>query len=183
MSPEEFARFLESLSPDAEEAVCLYNRLRDKKLVGFFEMKGISDPLSAADEVLDRAAVKISGGANVPSVEKYCLGIARNVAKEKWREEQRESSVFLHFTQSLADNSAEEVERIQQVLKPCFEELPEEDQRLLQAYCQVLHGRPRAEHRRQLAETMKTSMLALRLRVTRLRGRLADSVRRRSQSS
>lgn len=182
MSPDDFTRLLESLSPDRDEACRCYNRLQEK-IAGFFRMKGLSDPEGAAGEVLDRAAVRISGGANVPDVAKYCFGIARNVAREKWRREQRESSIFLLFIQSLTNNSAEEVERIQQILKPCFEELPEEDQKLLLGYCQVPQGLSPAEHRSQLAETLKITRLALRLRVMRLRSSLADSVRRRAENS
>src|SRR2546423_6723938 len=49
VSPEAFARFLEFLSPDTEEAGRRYTRLHEK-LVGFFSLRGISDSLSAADE-------------------------------------------------------------------------------------------------------------------------------------
>jgi DNA-directed RNA polymerase specialized sigma24 family protein len=178
----EFARFLESLSPDMKEAERSYVRLH-KKLCGFFSLRGVTDPANAADETLERAARKICEGANVPEVESYCVGIARNVAKERWRREQRENSVFSLFVERLANNSDEEVERIQSILKPCFEQLTERDQGLLREYCRVLRGRPRAEHRRQLAETMKTTLLALRIRVTRLRTSLADCVQSRLVNS
>lgn len=182
MSPEDFARFLEYLSPDPEEAGRLYLRLH-KKLVGFFSLRGVSDPANAADETVERATLQINAGKNVPDMEKYCVGIARNIAKERWRREQRESSVFRLFIASLADDSDQEVERIQRILKPCFEQLTGEEQKLLRGYCQVLRGRPRAEHRRQLAETMKATPQAVRIRVTRLRSRLADCVRVRSANS
>ncbi len=48
------------------------------------------------------------------------------------------------------------------------------------AYCKILRGRERAEHRRRLAEKMKTTVVALRMRVTRLRGILSDCVRKHS---
>lgn len=181
MSPEEFARFLECLSPDTEEAGRHYTRLH-KNLVSFFVMKGISDPMSAADETIDRAAVKICGGTPVPDVSKYCLGIARNIARERWRREQRESSSFLLFINNLADHCDEEIERIYQVLKPCFEQLTVEEQTLLSTYYQVFRGRERAEHRRQMAESSKTTILALRMRVTRLRSILTDCVREHSNN-
>jgi DNA-directed RNA polymerase specialized sigma24 family protein len=177
MSPENFARFLAGLSPDVEEAGRLYTRLH-QRLVGFFNLKGVAEPLSAADETLDRAAVKIGAGAPVPDVPKYCLGIARNVARERWRSERRESSGFLLFVKNLADNSDAEVERIERVLKTCFEQLPADDRELLVAYCRLIRGRARAEHRRRLAETMKTTVLALRMRVARLRAGLAACVER-----
>src|SRR4051812_21126409 len=180
MSPEEFARFLEHLSPDAEEAGRQYTRLH-KKLAGFFYLKGVSEPGIAADETLDRAAVKICAGTPVPDVSRYCLGIARNVVKQGLRREHREKSVFQHFIEGLNDDSDEEIERIERVLRPCFEQLSDDERRLLLDYCQVLRGRARAEHRRQLAEAMKTTVLALRMRVTRLRGILGECVEKRSR--
>src|SRR5436305_9666400 len=131
---ESLARFVEHLSPDTEEGGRLYIGLH-KKLVGFFSMKGISDPVSAADETIDRAALKITTGTPVPDVGKYCLGIARNIVKERLRRTQRENIVFLKFIEDLNNSSAEEVERINHLLKPCFEKLTVEDQQLLAAYC------------------------------------------------
>jgi DNA-directed RNA polymerase specialized sigma24 family protein len=172
---EDFARFLESFSPDKEEAGRLYIRL-EKKLVGFFGMKGISDSTGAADETLRRAAQRLTGGADVPSMENYCLGIARNVANEWWRRERREEVVFRRFVQSLADNSAEEVDRIEHVLKPCFEGLKSKDRELLQDYCAAPEGLSRAEHRRSLAEKLGLTLRALRIQVSRLRDRLEECV-------
>ena len=143
-------------------------------------MKGISEPTSAADETIDRAAIKISGGAPVPDADKYCMGIARNIARERWRAEQREGSAFINFIADLANHSDEQVERIQRILKPCFDELAVEEQKLIKDYCQVLHGQARAEHRRQLAKAMNTTVLALRMRVTRLRSILAECVEKHS---
>jgi hypothetical protein len=180
MSPEEFARFLEHLSPDAEEAGRQYTRLH-KKLAGFFYLKGVSEAGKAADETLDRAAVKICAGTPVPDVPKYCLGIARNVVKEGLRRETREKTVFMRFVEGLNDDSDEEVARIERLLRPCFEQLADDERKLLLDYCRVLHGRERAEHRRRLAEAMETTVLALRMRVTRLRGVLGECVQKRSR--
>lgn len=177
VSPEALAQFLECLSPNPDEAGRLYIRLHEK-LVGFFNLRGISDPLSAADETIDRAVIKMAAGALVPDMNKYCSGIARNIARERMRLMQREVSAFRNFIENLADSSEEQVERIYRVLKPCFEQLVVEDQKLLAAYCHVSRGSARIEHRRRLAETMKTTMLALRMRVTRLRKVLTDCVKK-----
>lgn len=182
MTPDDLARFLERLSPDAEEAGCRYIHLREKKLVGFFYMKGVSDPADAAAETVERAAVRISRGADVPDVEKYCLGIARNVARERWRREQREDTGSRRFIESLASGSAEEVERIEQILKPCFEQLEDEEQELMVAYCRIPEGLFRAEYRRHLAEKRGLTVRALRIRVSRLRDRLADCVEQFSKT-
>ena len=179
MNPEVFARFLGFLSPDTEEAGRHYTRLHNK-LTGFFCLRGLSDPVSAADEAIDRAVLKLDAGAVVPDMDRYCLGIARNIAKERSRLVQREITAFRKFIEDLGNSSAEQVERIYNILKPCFEQLAVEERQLLLAYCHETRGRPRAEHRRQLAETMKLTMLALRVRVMRLRDKLTDCVQKRS---
>jgi hypothetical protein len=181
-SREAFASFLQALSPSEEEAGRRYTSLH-RRLTGFFSLRGISDPTSAADETIDRAATKISLGTPVPHVANYCLGIARYIVKERLRGAQRESSTFLNFMENLASNSDEEVERITRILKPCFEQLLPEEQQLLLAYCQILRGRARSDHRRQLAERRQTTVLALRMRVTRLRAVLAECVRKCSNNN
>jgi hypothetical protein len=69
------------------------------------------------------------------------------------------------------------VYRITTLMKPCFEQLPEDDQNLLTSYCKVPPGVDRAEHRRQLAEGLKSTIAALRIRVTRLRRGLENCVK------
>jgi hypothetical protein len=177
ISPEDFARFLRHLSPDPTEADRRYVRLQEK-LEGFFRMKGISDTVRGATETIERAVVLSRDGRSIPVMERFCVGIAKNVAKEMRRLEQREGTSFLNFMRQLSDNPEEQVERIENVLKPCFAQLAAEDQRLLEDYCRVLRGRARAEHRRRLAETLGTSLLGLRMRVTRLRGVLAACVKK-----
>ena|SRR5215208_4417483 len=179
VDPKDFDRFLKLLSPDTEEAGRRYTYLH-KKLTGFFSLKGVSDPASAADETIDRAVLRICAGAVVPDVGKYCLGIARNIFKERLRLMRRENSAFHNFIEDLSNSSAEQVERIYSILKPCFEQLPVEQQQLLVAYCHEIQGRSRAEYRRELAEERNMTMLALRVRVTRLRNSLTDCVQKRS---
>ena len=175
MSPEDFERFLKSLSLDTEEAGRRYVRLH-KKLVGFFSVRGNPDPMQAADETIDRAALKIAAGALVPEVEKYCFGIARNIDKESRRCTQREIKAFTQLLEYIKSSSPEELEREFRSWQACFNELAEADQKLLLEYCQDIRGRARAEHRRQLAVRMGMTVLALRMRVTRLRNRLTGFV-------
>lgn len=181
MSPEDFARILALLSPDTEEAGRHYARLH-RKLTGFFSMKGVSDPLTAADETIDRAVLKIVAGAILPDVDKYCFGIARNIAKERRRLMHRENLAFHNFVEEVDDFPVGQLQRIYGILKPCFEQLAVEEQQLLVAYCQEIQGRARAEHRRQVAATMKVTVPALRIKVTRLRNRLTDCVQKRSNN-
>lgn len=143
-------------------------------------MKGVRDPPAATDVTIERAARKIFAGTPVPDVEKYCMGIARNIAHERLRHERREAAAFIKFIEEREDSTDEQVEGINQILKPCFELLAPEDQELLVNYCVVLQGRARAEHRRELAARMNTTVLALRMQVTRLRKELRDCVKKHS---
>lgn len=181
MTTEDFARFLELLSSTGGDvdAVGCYLRLYNK-LEGFFNMKGVSDPKGAADSTIDVAVRKIVEGKTIPDVGKYCMGVARNIAKERLRGDRRELKSFLVYMENQDDGSGEEVARINEILKPCFELLAAEDQEFLIAYCRVLRGRARAEHRRELAARMNTTVQALRMQVTRLRKELADCAMKRS---
>jgi len=181
MNSDDFTRFLELLSSagGGDGAGC-YVRLY-RRLEGFFTRRGVRDPTGAADAVIDIAVRKIAEGAPVPDAEKYCAGIARNIARERLRGERRESNAFLKFIEDLDSGSGEHVARIEQTLRPCFESLAADDQEFLAAYCRVIRGRARAEHRRELALSMNTTVLALRMRVTRLRKGLADCVGKRSE--
>ncbi len=179
---EAFARFIATLDSDPDEAGRRYLRLH-RKLVGLFSMNGISDPMDAADETITRAGHKLCAGAEVSDLENFCKGIARNIIKERLRKQRRESKAFLEFIANIANATGEQVERIDRLLQPCFAELTEDDQTLLRDYCRIPRGRARAEYRRQLAEHMHISMLALRLRVTRLRRRLTDCAKKRSKQN
>jgi hypothetical protein len=175
---ESFAALLEALCPgDREEGTRRYLNLQ-QKLAGFFRMKGTSDPDKDADDTLDRAGKKIIEGVDIPEVDRFCFGIARNIILERARNKKREESAFLQFIYNSHDNSTEAVvDRIMNLMKPCFERLPENDRDLLISYCKVPPGSTRAEHRRQLAERLKSTISALRIRVTRLRRALENCVK------
>lgn len=173
-----FASLLRFLCPDdPDEASRRYLRLH-QKLAGYFRLKGMSDPVRDADDALDRAAEKIVKGQDIPDIDRFCIGIARNIVLERLREKKREESAFLKFIAQNQDSSTETlVDRITNLMKPCFEQLPKDDRDLLTSYCKVPPGVDRAVHRRQLAESLKSTISALRIRVTRLRRGLENCVK------
>lgn len=173
-----FASLLTFLSSDdPDEASRRYLRLH-QKLEGYFRLKGMSDPVNDADDAMDRAAEKIVKGQDIPDIDKFCMGIARNIVHERLRHKKREESAFLKFLDNSQDNSTEAlVDRITNLMKPCFEQLPPDDRNLLTSYCKVPPGVERAEHRRQLAASLKSTISALRIRVTRLRRGLENCVK------
>jgi DNA-directed RNA polymerase specialized sigma24 family protein len=178
---QHFSTFLTFLCPDdPDEAGRRYLRVH-QKLEGYFRTRGVSDPSAAADETLDRAARRIAEGADVPNVDSFCLGIARFIIMEGWRFNTRESAAFLQFLEQHEHATAEQIDRFS-LMKTCFEQLPEYDRNLLNAYCAALSGKERAKRRRELAEELNKTVSALRIRVTRLRQDLEECLRRLSQN-
>jgi len=174
---QSFAALLAFLCPeDPDEASRRYLQLH-QKLAGFFQLRGMSDPVNDADDALDRAAKKISEGLEIPNIDRFCIGIAKKIILERARKKKREESVFLKFIDHSQDDSTEVlVDRITNLMKPCFEQLPSDDRDLLTSYCKVPREYTRAEHRRRLAESLQSTISALRIRVTRLRRDLEDCV-------
>ena len=158
---------------DPNEAGRLYVRLY-QKLSGYFQFRGVADPTAAADEVLDRAARRIAEGAEVPDIDKFCLGIARFIVKEGWRTTTRESAAFLEF---LERHDRDDQTHGFSLMRKCFEQLSQDDRELLNAYCATPSGRARARYRLQLAEQLKLTVTAVRVRVTRLRKGLDECVK------
>lgn len=173
-----FTALLLFLCPDdPDEANRRYLRLHSR-LAGYFRLRGMSDPVNDADETLERAGKKILDGIHIPDIDKFCMGIARNIVLEQMRERKREESAFQRFIENSQDNSTEIlVDRIMNLMKPCFEQLPPKDRDLLHSYCKVPEGLSQAEHRRKLAESLKSTIAALRIKVTRLRQSLEECVK------
>jgi len=175
-----FTALLAFLSEDPNDANNHYLRLQ-QKLAGYFRLKGMSDPITDAEDTLDRAGKKILEGVPIPDIDRFCMGIARNVVLERSRNRRREESVFRHFFEhSQNDNTL--VDRITNLMKPCFEKLDSDDRDLLNSYCKIPPGKSRAEHRLRLAESLKSTIAALRIRVTRLRRELEDCVKALSKN-
>src|SRR5205085_10553081 len=100
-----------SLTNGGEEGGRCYIRLH-RRLEGFFTMRGVGDPAGAADATVDLAVKKIAAGTPVPDAGKYCMGIARNIARERLRHERRETKAFVEFLKELDDSSDERVAQI-----------------------------------------------------------------------
>jgi len=178
---QHFSRLLTFLcADDPDEAGRRYLSLH-KKLEGYFRTRGVADTSAAADETLDRAGRRIAEGTDVPNINSFCLGIARFIIMESWRLNTRESAAFLKFLEQHEQATADQIHRLS-LMKQCFEQLPYNERDLLDSYCKALRGQARAQHRRDLAESLSTNVAALRIRVTRLRKDLEDCVKNLSKN-
>lgn len=169
-----FARLLERLHPDADEAAGAYERLR-AKLVRFFDWRGLPMPDDCADEVLDRLARRLHETA-IDDVQKYSYGIARLVALEQQR-----APAFAPLDENLtlaASAPPDDVEgttALQDCFDRCLAGLPEENRRLLLRYYDGERA-SKIANRRSIASMLGVTHTALRNRVQRLRDSLERCV-------
>lgn len=176
ISADSFARLLERLHADPEQAAQEYERLR-RGLVKFFDWRGIWPPEDCADEVLDRFALKLEEIV-VQDVAKYVYGIARLVALER-----RRGPVFSSIDDlphivpvtPVVDAVTDDGNRLNDCFERCLAELPEEGRRLILQYYEGERSR-KISNRRRLASLLGLTENALRSRVQRLRDRLESCV-------
>jgi DNA-directed RNA polymerase specialized sigma24 family protein len=162
---------LASLDANRELAGDRYERIRRKMLV-LFERRGCEHADRLADEVMDRAARKIHGGAAVPAVERYCYGIARVMVLEARAALRRRQHAFEHFNFSrTAPTDTEEVEAHLCRLECALQTLSESERELILAYYEG-EGGDRISYRRALAERYGIPGNALRIRAHRVRVKL-----------
>jgi len=177
MKDESFEKLLTWFDADRDCAGERYERLR-KKLIAFFEHRHIPAE-EQADKTFDRVAALLEKGKDVPpeKQEQYCLGVARNLAREFWHSRENRSTKHEPSAMANGDPVAEQlceerqqawIDRKDKCAKHCLEQLKPDQRRLLFLYCDG-DGEMRARNRRKLAEELGISDEALRVRVHRTR--------------
>jgi DNA-directed RNA polymerase specialized sigma24 family protein len=164
------AGLLQHLGSDADAAGRGYERLR-YRLIGFFTLRRFESPESLADETLDRVARKIEEGEAVAHLRGYAYGVARRIALERAKRQERERRALRDRLPLLAASPAEPVEIRSTCLARCLDRLAPEARALLHRYYHP-EGRPLGEHRQRLADELGISAINLRVRAHRLRAQL-----------
>lgn len=176
LTAESYSLLLKTFSSDEEAAANAHAKLRDS-LVRFFQIKGDSDPDEAADETLDRVAVKLSENVLIEDLTKYSFGVARFVFLERLRKTNKEKKAFENY---LAENERQKFDEETDDFSPfreCFESLAGDDKSILQKYFDDLPHAELNENRQKLTDKLGISLNNLRLKIFRLRRRLEDCVR------
>jgi DNA-directed RNA polymerase specialized sigma24 family protein len=174
---EAFEKLLTWLDADRDCAGERYERLR-KKLIAFFEHRHIPAE-EYTDKTFDRVADLLEKGKAIPpeKQDQYCLGVARNLAKEFWHSRENQSKKHESSAMANDDPVAEQlceerqqawIDRRNECAKHCLEQLKPDQRRLLLLYCDG-DEKTRAHNRRKLAEELGISDEALRVRVHRTR--------------
>jgi DNA-directed RNA polymerase specialized sigma24 family protein len=182
--PAAFDRLLFALDPDRHRAGERYETLR-RKLIRLFSWRGAQEPEQCADETLDRVARRLVEGAAVPDVFGFCHGVAMNVLREHWRRSQREplSLDGLPAARVPVTDPAVEARRQDESRggkrgsSASTDASPRSTPRPGTCSCAITRRRrvPR-EGRQRLAEELGVPMNALRIRVHRIRTRLARCI-------
>lgn len=189
VNAEQFGALLDRLHPERERAWIIYAGVRER-LTRFFADKNCLTPVECADDALDRAARRLSAGAEITVEDPYLyiLGIAYNVLREYWKDAERKSvelDALVHARHPAGDPADErheeelrvERERRLDCLGRCLAEQTPEQRAFLDAYHTGASGAERIEGRRRLAAELGVELNALRIRACRARDRLEKCLR------
>ena len=180
-----FEGLLLALDPDRQRAGERYETLR-RKLVRLFGWRGCRDSEECADETLDRVARRLAEGAPVPDVFGFSHGVAMNVLREYWRRSQRDPASLeslppaaVPMTDPAVVATQKEESRGREArlacLDGCLAALDAPSRHLLRRY-HPEGGGPVHEQRQLLADELGVPVNALRIRVHRVRARLARCI-------
>lgn len=175
VDPQEFDCLLAALDPDRERAGQRYVLLR-RKLVTFFDYRGILFADDCADQVLIVAGRRIAEGEQVRNVTNYCVGIARMVLCAQLREQARERSTLGQLALVASPAVPDASDWRMQLFDECLEALPAESRDLILDYYRD-EGGARIEARKALAERLGIPLNALRIRAWRIRAQVEDAFR------
>jgi RNA polymerase sigma factor (sigma-70 family) len=168
LSQAAFDKLLAAFDRDRERAGEKYTELREQ-LCRLFTWRGCPDPDDHADETLNRTARRLSGGEQIENVRGYAFGVARLLALEVLRQEERKRLAIAELpTATESSEDADEDEMRLRCLQSCLLALPPENRELIVQYYQGERG-AKIAGRRQLAERFKLTLNTLRMRALRLR--------------
>lgn len=170
-----FDELLAALDEDRERAGAKYTELREQ-LFRLFTWRGCPSPEDHADETLNRTARRLAGGEHIIDVRHYAFGVARLLALEVYREEERRRLALAELpTAGEAVEDTNEEETRLRCLQNCLMKLSQENRELIVQYYQGERG-AKIANRKQLAGRFKLTLNTLRMRALRLREGLENCV-------
>jgi len=170
INQERLDHLLDWLGPDREKAAAKYEVIR-KKLIKIFECRGVSVPDELADKTIDRVARKLPEirPTYVGDPAHFFPGVAAYIFQE-WLRKQKMLAVVPPESSPPDDDDMS-----YDCLQKCAGKLAEADRDMIIAYYQE-EKHAKIDHRKKLAEQLRLSMNALRIRTTRLRESLRQCV-------
>jgi DNA-directed RNA polymerase specialized sigma24 family protein len=178
LTQEEFDLLLSKLHTDRESAGGEYILLW-QKLFTFFQARACLSADELVDETLNRVAKKIAGGEEPRNISAYCHGFAKNVWLEYLKNPGLNRGSFEEIppTPSIGIDEIDRKER-HKLFTSCLKELPTDDARLFIEYW-YHEDRPNRDIRKEMAERLKISPTALRIRIFRIKRKVDECVKKR----
>jgi len=162
-------RFLRALGPEASLAASRYEQLRHR-LIALYRWRGLLYPEDLADETFDRVAHRLVRGLMAETEVGACLySVARRIA---WEASRRRREEPLDPTAAPEVPAASDSDDPLARLCARLDELPRTERQTLLAY-EAGSRRDRIRRRKALAAELGIPINALRVRVHRLRARVA----------
>ncbi len=167
---------LDWLSPDSDEALKNYYRLRRKLTTYFWNF---IDPESLADDAIDRAVEKLNQGKATPQskAETYIMSIARNMTREQFRELRMEIYDDTLYVTRGHQESAKPTEEQYTLLWECIERELDDSADLFLSYCLGKSEGSTKEFRNELAKSSGMTLNNLRVKVHRMKKKLARCIK------
>jgi len=176
LTREAFEQLLRRLNHEPEAAAREYEAIR-RRLIAFFQIRGLLSSEVLADEALDRVARKLDECEPIEHLLAYVYGVAKRLALESMREQGRERAALDTWRALPAtDPSAEEAEPRVACLSICLRKLPKESRALILGYYQG-EGVSHLEERKLLASWLGIRYGTLKTRAHRVRGQLEECLR------
>ena len=172
LNKEAFDKLLSALGANPDEAAAKYVEIRTN-LLRFFEWRGCPFPEDHADETINRVAKRISEGEVVLNPSSYCVGIARLLLFEIYKERARQQSALNELGNSEFVESDDGNEDSLECLRTCLQSLSTENRELIVGYYEGDKS-DKIANRKQLSERLQVPINTLRMRALRLREKLQE---------
>lgn len=174
LTEEAFAKLLAAFSQDPDEAARQYEALRTR-LIRYFEWRRVSLAEDRTDETFNRIAKRIEEGQQIDNVAAYAFRVAYLISLEAMKEPQYDELDPEKVPPDDEQFVDEGQERRQKCFDLCLGRLStERRQVLLDFYEEEL--RAKIENRKKLADQLKITVNALRIRVHRIRKSLEQCI-------
>jgi DNA-directed RNA polymerase specialized sigma24 family protein len=171
-----FQALLGRLSSNRIEAAEEYEQLR-LRLITFFRCRGSRTPEDRADDTLDRVSRRLNQGDYIRSLFSFVTGVAQLVSKEDSRAARKEAMALLASAAKDDPTPPTDLEQIRvDCVRRCLSKLEPEARELILDY--FAEDATRILSRRELADKLGLSPVALRIRVHRLRAKLFECTKR-----
>jgi len=177
LTQEAFEKLLAAFSRDRDTAARQYEALRTK-LIRFFEWRAVGLADDLADETFNRVTRRIDQGRQIDNVVAYAYRVAYLVFLEALKEPELididQETVHPSMVEPQFEDTEHEPRQI--CFDRCLEGLTSENRNIILSYYEE-ERRAKIQLRKNLADQLKISLDALRIRAHRIRKGLEECIK------